>query len=110
MTPLSYLRRKKADPVMKDTIKELLHRMRLGILQPRFCSYTEKEGTIEFGVVCRIFKANSEAERASVAACVRDLFAEGAFMYDKPWIEEDSDENGEAVSYSYPPKLTVRLE
>ena len=103
-------KRKKADPKMKETIRELLRRMKLGILQPRFCSYTENEGTIEFGVVCNVFKALSEKERAEVAVCVKELFDEGQFQYKKDWITETEEEDGEVIRYSYPPELTVRLE
>ena len=95
---------------MKETIRELVHRLKLGILQPRYCSYTEKEGAVEFGVVCRLFKALSESERREVALCVRDLHEEGQFSYNKAWIKESSEENGEIIEYSYPPSLVVRLE
>lgn len=85
--------------------------MALGILQPRYCRYTEKSCIIEFGVICQLFKALSEAERAEVALCVYELFQESYFTYDKAWIkEEDTDDDGVTVSYSYPPLLVVRLE
>lgn len=95
---------------MKDTIRELLRRLKLGILTPRFCSYTEREGTIEFGVVCHILKATSEIERSKVADCVRELHAESYFDYPKDWVTESSEENGEVITYTYPPKMITRLE
>lgn len=103
-------KRKKADPTKKETIREMLRRMKLGILQPRFCTYTEREGSIEFGVICHVFKATSEAERAEVALCVKELYGESHFDYKKEWITETSEEDGEVITYSYPPKLVVQLE
>lgn len=96
---------------MKDTVREILRRMALGILQPRYCRYTEKHCIIEFGVICQLFKALSEAERAAVALCVYELFQESYFTYDKAWIKEDDEgDDGVVVSYSWPPQLVVRLE
>lgn len=104
------IRKRKADPKMKDTVREMLRRLSLGILQPRFCSYTEKEGTIEFGVICHILKATSEADRSRVADCVKELFQESYFRYDKKWIVEEFEEDGEMVTYTYPPILITTLE
>ena len=104
------MKRIKADPALRDTIREMLRRLALGILPPRFCKYTDKDGTIEFGVICHVVRATSEADRAKVAYCVRDLFEEGYFTYDKPWIKETGEEDGEVISYTYPPKLVVRSE
>lgn len=95
---------------MKETIRELLRRMKLGILQPRFCTYTDREGIIEFGVICHILKASSEAERSKVADCVRELHQESYFIYPKDWLTETSEENGQEITYTYPPKLLVRQE
>ena len=104
------MKRKKADPATKDTVREMLRRLALGILPPRFCKYTDKDGTIEFGVICHVLRATSEVDRAKVADCVRELFEEGYFTYDKAWVNETGDEEGEEISYSYPPKLVVRSE
>ncbi len=103
-------RKTKANPEMKDLIKQMLRRMSLGILPPRFCQYTDREGIIEFGVICHVLKATSEAERAKVADCVRELFEESYFIYPKPWVTEVSEENGVEITYSYPPKLLTRTE
>jgi hypothetical protein len=103
-------RKTKADPAMKDLIKQMLRRMTLGILPPRFCKYTDREGIIEFGVICHVLKAVSERERAKVADCVRELFEESCFEYPKPWLTETSEEDGMEITYSYPPKLLVRTE
>ncbi len=99
-------KKRRADPTKKETIRELLQRLRLGILQPRYCEYTDTEGKIEFGVICHLFKAISEEERAEIADCVRELYEEGQFSA-KEWITEV---NEDCDSYRYPPILTVRLE
>lgn len=95
---------------MKETIQQVLRRIALGILPPRFCKYTDKDGAIEFGVICNLFKAMSEAERSRVADCVRELHEESYFQYKKDWITETSEENGEIITYTYPPYLIVRSE
>lgn len=105
-----YQRRKKADPKKKETLRELLRRMKLGILQPRFCKYSDTEGRIEFGVICNVFKALSERERAEIAVCVKELYDESFFSTKQDWITETEEEDGETISYSYPPELIVRLE
>jgi hypothetical protein len=84
--------------------------MQLGILHPRFCKYTERECIIEFGVICHILKATSGRARSKVADCVRELHGESYFEYPKAWIDETSEEDGEEIVYSYPPKLVVRVE
>ncbi|MBI3925401.1 MAG: hypothetical protein HY319_07680 [Armatimonadetes bacterium] len=100
-------RKKRADPQRKETIRELLGRMRLGILPPRYCKYTDADATIEFGQICHLFKAISEAQRSEVALCVQELFEEGQFA-SKEWITEE-DEDG-SPSYRYPVQLVVPLE
>ena len=84
--------------------------MQLGILSPRFCKYTDREGIIEFGVICHVMKALSESDRSRVADCVRELFEESYFIYPKAWVTETSEEDGETITYSYPPKLLTRTE
>lgn len=93
---------------MKETIREILRRMKLGILQPRFCQYTDRECIIEFSKICHILKATSEKERSKVADCVRELHDESYFVYPKDWVTETSEEEG--ITYTYPPKLLTRLE
>jgi hypothetical protein len=103
-------RKMKADPATKDTVREMLRRLALGILPPRFCKYTDKDGTIEFGVICHVLRASSEADRSKVADCVRELFEEGYFTYPKDWVNETGEEDGQEISYSYPLQLIVRSE
>jgi hypothetical protein len=103
-------RKTKADPAMKDTVREMLRRLALGILPPRFCKYTDKDGAIEFGVICHVLRASSESDRSKVADCVRELFEEGYFTATSDWVNESGDEDGKEISYSYPPKLIVRSE
>ncbi len=100
-------RRKRADKAKKETVRELLNRLRQGVLQPRFCSYTDTEGTIEFGKLCHIFRAVSEADRLEIALCVEELHGENAFRA-KKWVEDGDEEAG--IAYRYPPTLVVSLE
>lgn len=92
---------------MRETIRQLLGRMRLGILPPRFCTYKDDEAYIEFGVLCRLFKALSEEERAVVASHVRKLHDQGEFYYRQDWEESRTEENGKMIAYRYPPLLCV---
>jgi hypothetical protein len=92
---------------IKETLRQLLGRMKLGILPPRYCTYKDDEAYIEFGVVCNLFKALSEEERAIVAGHLRKLHDEGEFYYRKEWVESRSEENGKLVVYKYPPLLCV---
>ena len=103
-------RKTKANPATKDTVREMLRRMALGILPPRFCKYTDKDATIEFGVICHVLRASSEEDRSRVADCVRELFEEGYFTYPNAWVNETGEEDGREVSYSFPPQLIVRSE
>lgn len=91
----------------KETIRQLLGRMRVGILQPRFCTYRDDEAFIEFGVVCNLFKALSETERAIIAGHVRKLHDEGEFYYRKDWEESRTEEDGKVIFYKFPPLLCV---
>ncbi|MCA9791606.1 MAG: hypothetical protein KC910_07410 [Candidatus Eremiobacteraeota bacterium] len=94
---------------MKQTIRELLERMKVGVLQPRFCKYTDTEGIIEFGVICHLFKAITEAKRRDVAICCKELHDESLFRA-KKWEQDGGEEDGEMISYSFPPHLIVTLE
>lgn len=84
--------------------------MSLGVLPPRFCKYTDREGIIEFAVICHILKATSEIERARVADAVKQLHAQNYFEYPKAWVTETSEEDGVEISYTYPPKLLTRTQ
>lgn len=91
----------------KETIRQLLGRMKLGIFPPRYCTYKDEEAAIEFGVVCNIFRALSEEERALIASQVRKLHDEGEFYCRKEWIESRTEEDGRVIAYRYPPVLCV---
>lgn len=99
--------KRKADPAKKSAIREILRRMELGIMQPRYCHYTENEAWIEFGVICHLFKAIGEADRFEIALCVKELFNEGLFNA-KDWVTEHGDD--EDTTYTFPPRLYVSLE